>query len=276
MDGFADVMTDRAFVMAAWACALLAATCWILSVITREYSWVDRLWSIAPPAYVAWFASRTGWSDLRLLMMVVLTAMWGARLTYNYARKGGYSRGGEDYRWAELRKRMSPMRFQIFNLLFVSLFQNLLLLAIAAPAAAALHHRQTPLGTLDFVAALAFAVFLLGEIVADEQQWRFQKAKAGRRQRGEPGPEFITSGLFRYSRHPNFFCEQAMWWSLYLFSVAASGRWITPWLAGPVLLSLLFQGSTAFTEELTLSKYPAYANYQRRVSRLWPWFPGAT
>ena len=76
---------------AALACAALAAACWLLSVVTRNYSWVDRLWSIAPPLYVGWFAAQAGFADARLDLMTALSALWGARLTYNFARKGGYS-----------------------------------------------------------------------------------------------------------------------------------------------------------------------------------------
>ena len=69
-------------------------------------------------------------------MMALLVTLWGARLTFNFARKGGYS-GVEDYRWAVLRGRMTPRRFQIFNLLFIVLAQNALLVLIALPANAA-------------------------------------------------------------------------------------------------------------------------------------------
>ncbi|MCC6522105.1 MAG: DUF1295 domain-containing protein [Polyangiaceae bacterium] len=255
-------------------CAVAALATWLVSVVTREYSWVDRLWSLAPPAYVAWFGSQTGFSDPRLVLMTALAFLWGARLTFNFARKGGYARGGEDYRWAELRRRMSPAAFQIFNFFFVAGFQNGVLLLFTLPAHTALAHAGTPLGPLDAVAAGLFVLLLVGETVADEQQWRFQEDKKARRARGEPvRAEFVTTGLFRFSRHPNFFCEQAMWWAFYLFAVAAGGGWLDLSLLGPVVLTALFQGSTHFTESLSLAKYPEYAAYQRRVSRLWPWPP---
>jgi steroid 5-alpha reductase family enzyme len=252
----------------------LVLVSWVLSLATREYSWVDRLWSIAPALYVAWYASRTDFDDTRLVLMTLLATAWGARLTYNYARKGGYARGGEDYRWGELRRRMGARAYQAFNLFFIAGFQNVLLFLLAAPAWVALQHAHEPLGPLDFVAALLFVALLVVETMADEQQWRFQRDKKARRARGDPVlAEFVTTGLFRYSRHPNFFCEQALWLAFYLFAVAASGRWLHPWLIGPLLLVALFHGSTTFTETLTLAKYPAYAAYQRRVSRLWPWWP---
>jgi steroid 5-alpha reductase family enzyme len=252
------------------ACASVAALCWVLSVMTREYSWVDRLWSILPPCYVAYFAYEGGF-DARLVLMTACAVAWGARLTWNFARKGGYAKGGEDYRWAELRRRMSPALFQVFNVLFVSGFQNAVLLAIALPAWAVSTHRGAPLGPLDACAALAFVAFLAIETVADQEQWRFQSDKKARRARGEPiASEFATRGLFRYSRHPNFFAEQAMWWSFYLFAVASGAAWLHPTITGAVVLTALFQGSTNFTEELTLAKYPSYADYKRRTSRLVP------
>ncbi len=257
--------------IACLVCAALAASCWLLSVATREHSWVDRIWSIAPPAYVALFAQLEGAWTARVGLMLALSAIWGARLTYNFARKGGYARGGEDYRWEALKARMSPAAFAAFNLGFIAAFQNALLLAIALPAWVAASAREVPLGALDVVATLAFLSFLAGETIADQQQWAFQEDKRRRKERGEEvRARFLTTGLFRYSRHPNFFCEQALWWAFWLFGVAATGEWLHWSLGGAVVLTLLFQGSTTFTEQITLSRYPEYADYQRRTSRLLP------
>ena len=119
----------------------------------------------------------------------------------------------------------------------------------------------------DGLAALAFVGFLVGETVADQQQWVFQQRKrrevaAGR----EPSPRFLQSGLFRYSRHPNFFFEQAQWWVVFCFgAIAARSVW-QPTVLGAVLLSLLFVGSTRFTESISRSRYPEYAEYQATTS----------
>jgi steroid 5-alpha reductase family enzyme len=260
--------------LAVWMCALLAALCWLVSVLTGNYSQVDRLWSLAPPLYAWHFAARAGFADTRLNLIALLVVLWGARLTYNFARKGGYRWDAEDYRWPELRQRLGPVWFQLLNATFVAPYQNLLLLLIVLPAYVAWQARETPLNVIDAAAAFAFVVFLLGETVADQQQWRFQCDKQARKAVGERiEAEFLTAGLFRYSRHPNFFCEQAMWWTIYVFSIAASGRWLNWSIAGAILLTLLFQGSTQFTEQLTLRKYPAYRAYQRTTSRLIPWSP---
>lgn len=246
---------------------------WLLSLVTREYSWVDRLWSVMPPIYVAWFAWSAPWLDARLAAMAALVVLWGARLTFNFARKGGYAPGGEDYRWVELRKRMSPAAFQLLNLFFIAIFQHLLLLAISLPMLEALRADVRPFGALDVALCALFLALLAGETLADEQQWRFQRDKHARRAQGKPvTQEFLTTGLFRYSRHPNFFCEQAIWWTFYALGASASGRWLNLTILAPLVLSALFHGSTNFTESLTLRKYPDYARYQAQVSRLIPWF----
>ena len=79
--------------------ALVCVFVLIASIATGDYSWVDRSWSIVPAVYVWVFAGFAGLADTRLNVMAVLVTAWAARLTFNFARKGGYS-GVEDYRWA--------------------------------------------------------------------------------------------------------------------------------------------------------------------------------
>ncbi len=253
------------------------AFCWIASLITKDTSWVDRLWSIVPVVYVWIFAIAgiaAGSDAARLVVMAVLVTAWGARLTFNFARKGGYS-GMEDYRWAILRGRMKPWQFQVFNLFFIVLYQNALLVLITLPAYIAWQN-PAPFGGWDALFAVVFAAFLVGEYVADQQQWTFHQAKKAAGGSLEPG--FVTTGLFAYSRHPNFFFEQAQWWAFYAIGAAAAaasglGVWggAMNWtISGAALLTVLFIGSTIFTESITASKYPAYAEYQRRTSMLVP------
>lgn len=260
---------------ALWLCAAFSVLCWLLSVLTREYSWVDRLWSITPVIYAGHFAAHAGFDDARLNVMALLVALWGLRLTYNFARKGGYAPGGEDYRWKFVQDRIGPFGFQLMNATFIAPFQNLLLLLITVPAYLAYQRAGTPLGVLDILVAAVFLLFFLGEAVADEQQWKFQSAKYAALARSQrPSANFLTTGLFRFSRHPNFFCEQAMWWTFYFFSVAAGAAWLNWSIVGAALLTALFQGSTWLTERISVEKYPEYRDYQRRTSRLMPWLPG--
>lgn len=254
--------------------AASAVFCWIASLITKDTSWVDRLWSVVPVVYV-WIFAIAGIADgadaTRLVVMAVLVTAWGVRLTFNFARKGGYT-GVEDYRWAILRGRMKPWQFQIFNLLFIVLYQLTLLVLITLPAYIAWLH-PTAFGGWDAVFAALFVAFLIGETVADQQQWRFHQEK----KRGEAAG-FLTTGLFAFSRHPNFFFEQAQWWMIYALGASAAvgaglGFWggaLNATIVGAALLTVLFIGSTIFTESISAGKYPDYADYRRSTSMLVP------
>lgn len=255
--------------------AVASAACWIASLVTKDTSWVDRLWSILPAAYIVVFAQAAGFADTRLNVMAVIAVLWGARLTFNFARKGGYS-GVEDYRWEVVRAGMTPWQFQVFNLLFIVIAQNILLALIAMPALTAYQHQSTGFGPLDALLALLFLACLAGETIADQQQWNFHQRKAAQIAAGlTPDPRFLQTGLFRLSRHPNYFFELAQWWIIFLIGATAAGSLLQWSGIGVVLLTGLFIGSTRLTEQISLSKYPEYADYQARTSPVVPWPPRA-
>ena len=257
--------------------------CFAVGELTGNNSQMDKLWSLLPIAYTWVIAVRGGMAP-RLVLMATLATLWGARLTFNFARKGAYKlrfwEGEEDYRWAVLRakKEFQPhWKWMLFNLFFISLYQNALVLLITFPALVAMG-APAPLGWVDGLAAVLTAGFVAYETLADEQQWRFQSRKwamirEGRKLEDLPAPYnlgFNTTGLWSISRHPNYFAEQGIWISFYLFSIAA-GCGIFNWsAAGALLLVVLFLGSSAFGEEISSGKYPAYARYQKEVARFWP------
>ena len=163
----------------------------------------------------------------------------------------------------------------LFNLLFISFYQQFLIMLFSAPMLIAASYTETPLNRLDYLAAGLMFLFILMETIADNQQYKFHRAKQGNSDGMNKYARslelgFLAEGLWKYVRHPNYTAEQAIWVSFYLFGVAATGNWINPTLAGPVLLILLFIGSTAFTESISKGKYPAYTGYQKQVPRLFP------
>ncbi len=252
-------------------CLVLAAAAWLLSVLTREYSWVDRLWSICPPCYAVWVAASVDFESARLNLMAVLVSLWGVRLTFNLARKGGYSKGGEDYRWAVLRDRLGPARFQALNITFVAPGQMLLIWLFTSPVHQAWLWSAAPLTAVDGIAAAVFLFLLTGETVADEQMWSFQQDKKHRIQLGRPVTEpFLRTGPYALSRHPSYLCEICIWWTVYLFAVAASQQLVHWTMIGCVLLTALFDGSTRFVESISAAKYPKYRDYQASTPRLVP------
>ena len=250
---------------------VLAITCWLLSVITREYSWVDRVWSVAPAVFCLQVASSAGFESPRLNLMTLLICLWAVRLTFNYARKGGYQPGGEDYRWVHLREKMGPVKFQVLNFSFVAPGQLFIIWLFTSPIHHAWTALESPLNWLDALAAALFAMFWIGEAVADQQMWRFQQEKKARQAQGLPiDAPFITTGLFQFSRHPNFFCELGMWWVFYLFAIAATGEILNWSTFGFIALTGIFFGSSRMTESISLSRYPSYTDYQATTPRLIP------
>lgn len=263
--------------------AASAAYCFVVGEITRNNSQMDKLWSILPAVYV-WVVASMGGFEARLVIMAVLATVWGARLTFNFALKGAYTwkfwSGEEDYRWPWLRKRKEfqpRWKWVVFDFLFISIYQNLLVLLTTLPAVAAMGSSRQ-LGWLDLVAAVLMAGFIAYEAVADVQQWRFQSTKwkminSGMKLEDLPAPYnkgFNTTGLWRLSRHPNYFGEQAIWVSFYIFSIAAGDGIINWSVCGAVLLILLFMGSSTLGEYISKSKYPEYAEYVKSVNRFFP------
>ncbi|MGD2035448.1 MAG: DUF1295 domain-containing protein [Bacteroidales bacterium] len=260
---------------------IIALACFLVSELSKNYSQVDKLWSLTPILYVWYFAIQGGLSA-RLLLMSVLVTFWGIRLTYNFSRRGGYNiipwKGEEDYRWSVLREiplLKGRFRWGIFNLLFISLYQNILLLLISLPALFAIEETPSSLKWTDILASFLIGGFIIFETIADQQQYNFQKEKYRRIAAKEAltgiyADGFLSKGLWKYMRHPNYTAEQAIWISFYLFSVASTGQWLNWSIAGAVLLVLLFFGSSSFSEKISSGKYPEYQYYQKRTGRFLP------
>jgi steroid 5-alpha reductase family enzyme len=257
----------------------LGTICFILTKVTGEMSWVDRIWPILPILYQAHFIyhqSHCHGVEIsgRQWLIFTFTSVWGLRLTYNFYRKGGFKKGGEDYRWAYIRQNFHWLVVEILNLVFTAYYQIILILWFSSPIREAY---SGEINIYDYVLAVLWICLFAGEVTADQQQWNFQTEKyrllSVKENKLETLPErfrkgFVIDGLFSVSRHPNFFCEIMIWYVQYLFSHNSSGwNWTG---VGAVLLNLLFLGSTNLTEKISSQKYPLYSQYQTTTSMLIP------
>ncbi|KAL4819273.1 hypothetical protein BDW67DRAFT_182222 [Aspergillus spinulosporus] len=263
----------------------------IFSEINRNYSQVDRFWSILPSVFNVHFAVWARLSGLRTLNLDTIAAIsviWSVRLTFHYWRRGGYSIGSEDYRWSIIRSRVNNrFVFFLFNITFISVIQPLLLLLLTTPTYIFLLLARLPGGEAfelpDLIFSRVALVFIILEFFADQQQWRFQNAKREYNTSARiPGnlkdqydPEdlergFVVSGLWSLSRHPNFAAEQAIWLTLYLWNAYRTEHYVQWTALGVIGLMAIFQGSVRLTEEISARKYPEYQEYQARVGRFIP------
>ena len=254
--------------------------CFVVGELTRNFSQVDKIWSIMPIVYALVTLSSFPNSP-RVWIMSILVTIWGLRLSYNFYRKGGYHiipwKGEEDYRWNVLRQnpKLQGFRTTIFNLLFISFFQQVLIMLFSTPLLLAAKYPQSDLSLLDYIAAAFMLLFILIETLSDNHLFDFHLQKQNKKQHDgrfnnslEKG--FMVDHFWKYVRHPNFAAEQSIWVSFYLFSVAASGQWMNWTMSGAILLILLFKGSAEFTESISRKKYPEYEKYQQSVPRFLP------
>jgi steroid 5-alpha reductase family enzyme len=258
---------------------IAAGLCFIVSSATKNYSQVDKLWSIIPIPYVWIIAYNTDFEP-RIVLMAFLVSIWAVRLTYNFARRGGYSwkiwTGEEDYRWAILRAKpefQSQWKWSAFNLFFISAYQMALILFFTLPTLKAMES-NIPIGILDYILAAIFVVLVIMEYIADNQQYYYQEEKYRQKKIGKVANfykiGFTHTGLWAYMRHPNYSAEQAIWIVFYFFSVIATNIWLNWSIAGALLLVLLFKGSSDFSEEETEKKFPLYKKYIKEVGRFIP------
>lgn len=256
---------------------ILTTMCFLVGEISKNYSQVDKIWSIAPIIYVWFFTYNSGFNS-RMIIMSILVTVWGIRLTYNFARKSGYSiyfwRGEEDYRWKILKERVPVFNIKLiwslFNLLFICTYQMGLIFLFSLPILAAWQGQNTPFGITDIFISISMLIFILLEAIADNQQYKFQTTKHdlisnNSKLTGDFKKGFLSKGLWSISRHPNFISEQLIWVTFYLFSITSTGIYFNWSITGSILLIILFYNSANYTESISEKKYADYKSYKQNV-----------
>ncbi len=241
--------------------AVLALLTWIASLVRRDVSLVDRMWSlmIAGPAIV--YAMETSWTSARAVATLALVVAWGARLAaYITWRNWGH---GEDRRYQEIRAR-NQQNFALRSLYLIFALQMVLAWIVSAAPLAALAG-DAAFGVLDVVGiAVALAGFLF-EAIGDAQMAAF---KADPLNKGQ----VMDRGLWRHTRHPNYFGEACFWWGIWLIAIAAGGAAATWTVMSPVLMTVLLLkvSGVALLEKDIVERRPAYRDYIARTNAFIP------
>lgn len=245
--------------LAAVTIAVLMVGTWLISVVIKDASIVDITWGLgfATVATVLWIADDSRSSLDTLLWM--MTLIWGLRLCLYLARRNlGH---GEDYRYVAMRKRWGPA-FPVISFLTVYTLQGTLMWIVSLPVQ--LSHRQE--GSIGALAIIGVVLWLVGfyfESVGDLQLRRFKADPSN-------GGKVLDTGLWRYTRHPNYFGDACVWWGIALVACSVSvGRW---GLIGAAVMNLLLLkvSGVALLERSLKRRKPDYQAYVERTSAFIP------
>ena len=240
--------------------ALLAAAAltWVVSVARRNVTIVDTLWSLLFVLAAAMYAWAAAPPTRRAWLVLAMVGAWGLRLAVYLAwRNWGHE---EDHRYRAIRLRNEP-NFALKSLWLIFVFQALLAWLISLPLAGAISG-DAPLGPLDVLGVALWAVGLFFEAVGD---WQLARFKADPHNAGR----VMDRGLWRYTRHPNYFGDFCVWWGLYVVAASAGAWWS---IVGPLVMSFLllrFSGVTLLESDIG-ARRPAYAEYVRRTNTFFP------
>jgi steroid 5-alpha reductase family enzyme len=242
-------------------------TLWLISLAMRDSSIVDIFWGLGSAA-VAWVAWLTvGGGGTRETLVLLVATVWGVRLGLYIGIRNW---GAEDRRYARLRQHVTGKgrNYALYSLRAVFGLQGLLMFLCTMPVVVAISMPSFgPPGPLVWIGFGLSATGLTVEALADWQMARF------RRQRRSPG-EVMDRGLWRYSRHPNYFGEMLVQWGLYLMA-CDTGLIGVLTIFAPALLSAMIIGPLGanLLERRLGKKNPGYQDYLRRTSAFIPWPP---
>jgi steroid 5-alpha reductase family enzyme len=236
---------------------------WALSLLLKNSSIVDIFWGAGFVifAWVAFFITPGGFLGRKLLLTTLVT-LWGLRLTIHILlRNWGKP---EDFRYQVWRTQHGK-KWWWYSYFQVFLLQGVLLTLIAAPLLAAqLSAAPARLTALDYIAIPLWLVGFFFEAVGDWQLKRFKSDPANK-------GKVLDHGVWRYTRHPNYFGDAAQWWAYFLIAASAGGWWT---VFSPILMTtLLLRVSGVSLLEKTLDSRPGYKEYAERTSEFIPWFP---
>jgi steroid 5-alpha reductase family enzyme len=253
--------------------AFVSLTFWGIAIVQRSSWLIDPYWTLAPPL-LAWLYLAHPLAEpnaTRAALSIAVLLIWSARLTFNYFRRERWRFGyREDWRYARMRVERSDFWWTQFFIVHIA--QQLMLVGLTLPFWA-IAFRPLPTSALDLPLALAALAGIGIAWAADTRLDVFMRANALRLARGEPKLWLLDSGIWRTSRHPNYFGEQLFWWSIAGFGVVCGEPWV---IAGTAFNSAVLAAVTIMTERRMLEipeRRDLYAAYRRRTSVWIPWWP---
>jgi steroid 5-alpha reductase family enzyme len=244
--------------------ALLFGALWLASLPLRDASLVDRVWGMAFVVLAVWYSWTRPDAPMPApgLALALLVSIWGMRLSIHLTRRN-WGRG-EDYRYAAMRARQGA-RFGLMSLGTVFLLQAVLVWVIGMPLFAGIRGEPIPGAPGILLTAAGILVWLVGFLFETVGDWQLARHRADPTRQGQ----VLDTGLWRYTRHPNYFGDAAVWWGLWLLAAAAGGWWTA---FGPMIMTFFLMKVSGVTllEKQLVEKRPGYREYVARTSAFIP------
>ena len=247
-----------AYLLALAFVAVIALCAWAYSDARRNVAIVDSLWSLMILASLTTYLMLTGPTGPRAALLLLMVSVWAVRLSAHITlRNHGEP---EDHRYQAIRANNQP-HFWLKSLYIVFGLQAGLAWFIAMPAVAAATP-AVPLGWLDLLGVRVWVAGMTFEVVGDWQLARFRRERTS-------SEAVLDTGLWRYTRHPNYFGEALLWWGVFLLALSA-GAWWT--IASPFLMTFLLMrvSGVALLERDIADRRPGYREYIERTSAFVP------
>jgi steroid 5-alpha reductase family enzyme len=242
----------------------LVTLLWIWSVFIKNVSIVDIFWGFGFVVVNVFYAYMSGELNARKILILTLVSIWGIRLViYLAIRNIGK---GEDFRYQEFRRNYGPKRYWWFSFFQTFLLQGVLIMIISLPLLG-IHSSATSgdLNVLDYLGILVWIIGFTFETVGDFQLARFKKNVKNK-------GKVLNKGFWKYTRHPNYFGDSAVWWAYGIFSIAAGSYWQ---IIGSIIMTLLIIkiSGVSLLEKTLKDTKPQYRDYIQKTNSFFPWFP---
>ena len=251
------------FLQASLLILILSTLLWVLSVIIKDASIVDLFWGISYLIVNSFYFFLSNDWNTRKLLLLVLVGIWGLRLSiYLSIRNIGK---GEDFRYQQFRKDFGPKRYWWISFFQTFLLQGVLILLVSLPLLGV--NASSSSGNLNFFDYLAILFWFIGFVFETGGDYQLSQFKKNPNNNGK----ILNTGFWKYTRHPNYFGDFAVWWAFSFFSLAAGSYWQI--IGSAIMTFLLLKVSgVALLEKTLKSNKPQYVDYIQKTNAFFPWF----
>ena len=237
---------------------------WIISVFLKNVSIVDLFWGMGFVIVNIWYFFATEAFTSRQILLLVLVAIWGVRLSIYLAWRNIGK--GEDFRYREFRKKYGEKNYWWVSYFQTFLLQGILMWIISSTLWGVNRFSDgISLNIIDYIGLLVWTIGFIFEAGGDYQLAKFKMNFANK-------GKVLNTGFWRFTRHPNYFGDAAVWWGYGILCIAAGSYW---YLFGSLIMTLLIikVSGVALLEKTLKAQKPEYLDYIQKTNSFFPWFP---